>query len=81
MSIQEIINKITTEIINPTIYLLFAAATAVFVWGIIQYIISAGQGQAQKGKNIILYGLVGLFIMASAFGIVKIMCNFFGTQC
>jgi len=81
MSIKDIINKITTEILNPTIYLLFAAATVVFVWGIIQYIISAGQGQAQKGKNIILYGLVGLFVMASAYGIVKIMCDFFGTQC
>ena len=81
MSIKEIIDKITKEIINPTIYLLFAAATLMFAWGIVQYIKSAGSAQSQKGKDIMLYGIIGLFVMASAWGIVKILCNFFGTGC
>lgn len=81
MTIQQIIEKITKELINPTIYLLFAAATAVFVYGILLYIKSAGEGQASKGKNIMLYGIIGLFVMASALGIVKILCDFFGNTC
>ncbi len=81
MSIKDIIDKITKEIINPTIYLLFALATVMFVWGIVQYIYSSGQGQTQKGKNIMLGGIIGLFIMASAYGIVKLLCNFFGNTC
>ena len=81
MSIQEIIEKITKELINPTIYLLFSAATAVFVYGIVLYIYSAGEGGTSKGKNIMLYGIIGLFVMASALGIVKILCNFFGNTC
>ena len=81
MTIQQIIEKITKEILNPAIYLLFAAATLMFLWGIVQYIYAAGSAQSQKGKNIMLYGIIGLFVMASAFGIVKILCNFFGTGC
>lgn len=81
LTIEGIITKITKEIINPTIYLLFAAATVVFVWGIVQYMYAAGEGQAQKGKNVMFYGIIGLFVMASAYGIVKIMCDFFGTGC
>ena len=82
MSISDIINKITQEIINPAIKLLFATATLVFVWGIIQYMTAAGSpAAAQKGRTIMLYGIIGLFIMASALGIVKIMCDFFGTTC
>ena len=82
MTIQQIIEKITKEIINPTIYLLFAVATLMFVYGIVTYIAASGSPQAmQKGKNIMIGGIIGLFVMASAFGIVKILCNFFGTGC
>ncbi len=80
MSITQIIDKIKTEIINPAIYLLFGIAVLMFIWGIISYIASAGNpGKAEQGKKIMLYGIIGLFVMASALGIVKILCNFFGT--
>ena len=81
MSIQEIIEKITQEILNPIIYLLFAAATIMFVVGIIKYILSASPQQVDQGKKTMLYGIIGLFVMASAYGIVKILCNFFETGC
>ena len=81
MSIQEIIEKITQEILNPVIYLLFAAATIMFVVGIIKYILSASPQQVDQGKKTMLYGIIGLFVMASAYGIVKILCNFFETGC
>lgn len=82
MTIQQIINKITTEILNPVIYLLFGLATVVFIWGIIQYVLAGGSPQqAEQGKKTMLYGIIGLFVMASAFGIVSILCNFFGVSC
>ncbi len=81
MTIKQIIEKITTQIINPTIYLLFGVATIVFVYGIVLYIISAGQGKTETGKKIMLGGIVGLFVMASAYGIVKILCDFFENTC
>ena len=81
MSIQQIIEKITKEIINPTIFLLFGVATVVFVYGIVLYIISAGQGKTESGKKIMVGGIIGLFVMASAYGIVQILCEFFGNTC
>lgn len=81
MTIKQIIEKITTEIINPTIYVLFGIATIVFVYGIVLYIISAGQGKTESGKKIMVGGIIGLFVMASAYGIVKILCDFFGNTC
>ena len=81
MTIQGIITKITSEILNPAIKLLFAAATVMFVFGIVKYIYAAGEGQAQLGKKIMLNGIIGLFVMASAYGIVTILCEFFGTSC
>ena len=81
MTIQQIIEKITKEIINPTIFLLFAVATLMFAFGIIKYILSASPQQVDQGRKTMLYGIIGLFVMASAYGIVKILCNFFGTGC
>jgi len=85
VTITDIINKITREILNPLIYLLFAVATVIFVWGIIQYVLAAAGSpqQAQQGKKVMLGGIIGMFIMASAWGIVRILCDFFGitTEC
>lgn len=80
MTIQGIIEKITREVLNPLIIMLFALATVLFVWGLITYII-ASQGNPAKldmGKKAILWGIIGMTIMASAWGIVRILCGFFG---
>jgi hypothetical protein len=79
MTIEGIINKISTQILNPIIVLLFTLAMILFLWGIIKYVI-ASQGDAGKlenAKNSILYGIIGMFIMASAWGFVTILQNFF----
>ena len=81
MTITQIIQKITTDIVNPVIYLLFGIATIAFTYGIVLYIISAGQGKTESGKKIMVGGIIGLFVMASAYGIVKILCDFFGNTC
>ena len=79
MTIEQIINKITEQILNPVVILLFVLATIVFIWGIIQYVIGSqgDTGKLEKAKNTILYGIIGMFIMASAWGIVTILQDFF----
>ena len=67
--------------LTPIIALLFVLATAVFLWGVVSYVI-AQKGDSQKmdqAKTTIAWGIIGLFIMASAWGIVKLLCNFFDT--
>ena len=77
-TINDIVTAVQTGIVNPAINFLLAAASAVFMYGIIQYL-SGSQGdraKLDKGKKIMFWGIIGMFIMASAWGIVRILCNF-----
>ena len=81
MTATQLINNITSQVLNPLIILLFAVATMMFAWGIVQYVLG-GQGSDQRmtqAKNAILWGILGMFVMASAWGIVSILCKFFKT--
>ena len=75
----QLLNKITTEILNPLIVLLFVLATILFIWGVIQYVIGSNGDTAKlkQGRDSILWGIVGMFIMASAWEIVRILKDFF----
>ncbi len=79
LSFSELIAKIQNEILKPLITLLFILATVVFMWGIIRYVINGGNADAAgKAKTIILWGIIGMALMLGAWGIVNIICGFFG---
>jgi uncharacterized membrane protein len=79
LSIIPFLNKINNHILNPLIALAFAIALLVFFWGIFQFIRSeTADTQREKGKSKILWGLVGMFIMVSAFGLIRLILNTFG---
>ena len=82
-TIQGIIAKFQSEILMPVISLLFVLATIIFLWGVMQYVVGH-QGNPttlEKGKQVMLWGIIGMTIMASAWGFVRIICNYFGTDC
>ncbi len=56
---------------NAIIYLLIGAAVVYVVYGAFKMITSE-EGR-QEGKNIILYGVIGLFVMVSIWGLVNIL--------
>ena len=66
-----IINVIT----NILVPVLFAIAFIVFLWGAFDaFILGATDGQAkEKGKNLMLWGLIGFFVMISIWGLVNIL--------
>ncbi|MDZ4299927.1 MAG: hypothetical protein U1A26_03340 [Candidatus Sungbacteria bacterium] len=79
LSFSELIAKIQNEILKPIITLLFSLATVVFMWGIIAYVINGGNAdRAGKAKTVILWGIIGMALMLGAWGIVRIICGFFG---
>ena len=78
MSIVELLNRINALILNPLIGLVFAISSVVFVWGIIEYIRSeTADAKREQGNKKIIYGLVGMFIMFSAFGIIRLILQTF----
>lgn len=74
-----LINNITSLILNPLITLLFVIALVIFLWGIVQFINSeTADGKREEGKRKIIYGVIGMFIMFSAYGIIHLILNTFG---
>ena len=61
------------DILNRLIPVLITLALVVFFWGLIQYIRTH-----KAGKDIMIAGLVGLFIMVSVWGIIRIAQNTLG---
>ena len=79
MEVPELLGRINQHILNPIIGLVFAVALIVFFWGIIQFINSeTSDAKRDEGKRKIFYGVLGMFIMFSAFGIIKLILNTFG---
>ncbi|MDO8565107.1 MAG: hypothetical protein Q7R67_00570 [bacterium] len=79
MPIAEFLNKINEFILNPLILLAFAVALLVFFFGIFQFIKSETvDTKRDEGKKKILYGLLGMFIMISAYGLIRLILNTFG---
>jgi phosphate starvation-inducible membrane PsiE len=73
-----LLNRINEFIINPIISVAVALALVVFLWGVVQFIYSeTSDSKREEGKKKIVYGLVGLFIMFTAYGIINFILNTF----
>lgn len=59
---------------------LFALAFIVFIWGAFSsFILGANdEGAKEKGKNLMIYGLIGFVVMISVWGLVFIITNSLG---
>lgn len=79
MDITEFLNSVNKHILNPIIMLMFAVATLVFVYGIFEFISSEiADSKREEGKKKILYGLLGMFIMFAAYGLINLILGTFG---
>lgn len=84
-SVAELMGRVNEFIINPAITLLFVIAFVVFVWGLFGFFSSkSGGGNSedgiQRGKRHILWGIIGMVIMTSVFGIMQLLINSLGVQ-
>lgn len=79
MDITELLNGINRLILNPLILLAFAIATLVSFWGIFQFISSETADERRSdGKKKIFWGLFGMFIMVSAYALIRLILGTFG---
>lgn len=71
-----LVANFAVHIINPLITLLFAIAIAAFLWGVVEFIAGADdESKVSQGKQHMLWGIIGIAIMVSAFGIMNVLCN------
>lgn len=63
--------------LNLVIELLFVLATVYFFWGVINYIGAAGdESKLRDGKRHMIWGIVGMVIMAGAWSLVTILADY-----
>lgn len=73
-SINNIVSGITALIINPLIILLIALSTMYFFWGVALFILNADEsGKREEGKQHMIWGGIGLFIIFSVWGIINLI--------
>lgn len=68
-------------IINLLIPLVAALALLYFFWGLAKFILAAGdEGEREKGKSIMIWGIIALFILASVWGLVNFLGDVFDLE-
>ena len=69
------------RILSAIVPLLITVALIVFIWGLIQYILKLGDEESRKqGVQLMLWGVIAIFVMSSVWGLVALLQNTFSVQ-
>lgn len=79
MNGEQVLQNVITEIFNPLYKLAVALAFLYFLYGVFKFIVDMNDPQKKNfGKDHLLWGLVGLLIILSVGGILKLFGDVFG---
>ncbi len=72
-------NNVMTFINNVLIPFVFALALLIFIWGMFRFFILGGDNEDEraKGKQLILWAVIGFVLMTSIWGIVNMVAGGF----
>lgn len=81
MTLDTLLASIYNAILEPLLFVVFGLAFIMFVWGIVEFIRDSESNDGrEKGKRNILWGVVGMVIMVSVFGIINIIIGTIGAD-
>jgi hypothetical protein len=73
-AVNSIVSRIVDNIVTPLLELLFFLTLVIFVWGLFGFFKGGEDTEARKkGQQHILWGVVGMFIMVSVYGILRLV--------
>ena len=73
-----IAQRLTNLIVNPLIALVFTAGLLVFFWGVIEFLLAInadGHSSKEDGKQHMLWGLIGMFVMVAAYALFNFLVS------
>lgn len=75
------VNTLNNVVLVPLIGLLAGIAFLVFIWGCFQYVVNANNAAGREtGSKHIMWGIIGLVIMLSAYSILIIATSTLGVE-
>lgn len=78
---QDLTCYIVNIIGKSVIPLIFAVAVALFVWGVVQYVINANdEKERTRGRQFMIWGIIALVVMVSVWGLVSIVTHTFNVD-
>jgi hypothetical protein len=66
------------SLLNSIVPVLIALGVVYFAWGVISYVVGDDEEAKQKGRNRIIYGIIGLAVIIGLWGLVNLLRNTFG---
>ena len=69
---------VISDTISYILPIIVALALLYFFWGLAKYIINSGDEEKKsEGRNIMIWGIITLFIMVSVWGLVNLLVDTF----
>ena len=81
---QDIVTPIANNVlalVRVLVLIVFVLAIVAFGWGIVQFIFAGGDPTTiGKAKSFLLWGVIGMAVMASLFGLITFLQQYFGVN-
>jgi hypothetical protein len=82
---KNLANNVTNNVFSTVANILIASAFILFFYGGVMFILGRVTGKGdmadlEKGRKFMLWGLIAIFVMVSAYGIVKMSQNLLNIQ-
>ena len=72
---------VVNRIVRAIVPLLISVALIVFIWGLIKYLTKVGDDKSRaEAVQLMLWGIVAIFVMSSVWGLVALLQNTFSVQ-
>jgi hypothetical protein len=68
------------QILNLVIPILITLGVIYFIWGVIKYVTAKDEDAQKEARSTMIYGIIGLFVIVSIWGLVDLLGRTFGLQ-
>lgn len=76
-TIEAILCRIS-NILNTIIPIIIVLGVVYFVWGVVSYVLSGDEEAKKAGRDRMIFGIIGLVVIVSMWGLVKVVTDTFG---
>jgi hypothetical protein len=78
---SEIILGIATTLSEYFVTLFASISVLLFIWGVTKYVYKGdSEAERTKGKNLMFWGIIALFVLFGIWGILELLANTFGIE-